>query len=308
MGGASSAPAQISFKSNVELTAGIRSNMDWHRKKAQSESNPSSDADSASKRTYESWTSKSGDDVYVPSWTLTSGLIEERQAYDITVKLFYLPNMPAITRGQHARDAIDFVLRELRVTSVDLLIVSFHGITFDADDESPSSSSSSDYGEDAAPRHKSVDTEEFQSVIQTWRALEAMQQSGIVHNIGLAEFGTTRLSRLLSEAKVRPAVDQINVRDCCVVPKPLILLARREKIELLTHNDCTDILPSGTIRELLSADEVGVLRTSPQCKGDDQVGLRGTVVGEWVVKYTAVVRDRGVVENKGYFAAAELQG
>jgi glutamate--cysteine ligase regulatory subunit len=27
---------------------------------------------------------------------------------------------------------------------------------------------------------------------------------------------------------------------------------------------------------------------------------------QWVVKYTAVVKDRGVVENKGYFAVAEL--
>ena len=26
----------------------------------------------------------------------------------------------------------------------------------------------------------------------------------------------------------------------------------------------------------------------------------------WVVKYTAVVKNRGVVENKGYFAVAEM--
>ena len=34
--------------------------------------------------------------------------------------------------------------------------------------------------------------------------------------------------------------------------------------------------------------------------------LRGEVQPLWVVRYTAVVRNRGVVENKGYFAVAEL--
>jgi glutamate--cysteine ligase regulatory subunit len=36
-------------------------------------------------------------------------------------------------------------------------------------------------------------------------------------------------------------------------------------------------------------------------------GLQGDVAPQWVVKYTAVVKDRGVVENKGYFAVAELR-
>jgi glutamate--cysteine ligase regulatory subunit len=36
-------------------------------------------------------------------------------------------------------------------------------------------------------------------------------------------------------------------------------------------------------------------------------GLKGDVEPQWVVKYTAVVKDRGVVENKGYFAVAELK-
>lgn len=35
-------------------------------------------------------------------------------------------------------------------------------------------------------------------------------------------------------------------------------------------------------------------------------GLRGDIEPQWVVKYTAVVRDRGVIENKGYFAMAEI--
>jgi glutamate--cysteine ligase regulatory subunit len=36
------------------------------------------------------------------------------------------------------------------------------------------------------------------------------------------------------------------------------------------------------------------------------VDLQGEIEPQWVVKYTAVVKDRGVIENKGYFALAEV--
>jgi glutamate--cysteine ligase regulatory subunit len=90
-----------------------------------------------------------------------------------------------------------------------------------------------------------------------------------------------------------------------VVPKSLILFAKQEKIELLTHNDCTDILPRGTPRELLGPGEKGAgILASP---GDSEIdGLQGDIEPQWVIKYTAVVKDRGVIENKGYFAAAEV--
>ena len=77
-----------------------------------------------------------------------------------------------------------------------------------------------------------------------------------------------------------------------------------EQIELLTHNDCTDILPSGTLRELLGQGVRGAGVLSESKRGMN--GMRGDLNPEWVVKYTAVVRDRGVIENKGYFAVAEL--
>ncbi len=121
----------------------------------------------------------------------------------------------------------------------------------------------------------------------------------------MAEFGSERLKKFLPRTKVRPSVDQINVRDCCVVPRSLILYAKQEKIELLTHNDCTNILPPGTVRELLGSGENGAgVLAGPE---EGSQGLKGEVEPQWVVKYTAVVRDRGVIENKGYFAMAELR-
>lgn len=195
-------------------------------------------------------------------------------------------------RAQYTKDAVNLVLKELRVETIDLLIVSFPGMSFEGDCEWEADKLNSTQGND-------------EDEIQTWPILEELHTQGIVKRLGLAEFGSEKLARFLSRAKVRPQVDQINVRDCCTVPPPLIDIAKREKIELLTHNDCTDILPSGTLRELLGQGCHGAGILSESKRGID--GMKGDVNPLWVTKYTAVVRDRGVIENKGYFAAAELK-
>lgn len=215
--------------------------------------------------------------------------------------------MPADTRCVQTREAINLVLKELGTSSIDLLIVSFPGISFDADDEesdlddppsAPDSLAEADGDADGAP-------EDIDTIATTWHTLEKLHEEGLVSKLGISEFGCSRLERFLPRTKVKPSVDQINVRDCCVVPKPLILYAKQQQIQLLTHNDCTNVLPRGTLRDILGSGEkgVGVLA------GDNENGesLRGEVQPQWVVKYTAVVKDRGVVESKGYFAVAELR-
>jgi glutamate--cysteine ligase regulatory subunit len=288
MGGSSPILARASARSNAELTAALRLNITSHKEEA---------ADISG-----SWTTQSKSDFYIPSLSPTP-LTEDRSAYDITVKLFYLPHVSTDNRCEHTRDALSFVLTQLGISNVDLLIVSFPNITFDADDES-----SEDESPSASPSPLTTTpsiSDETDAILHTWRTIEKLHDSATVRKLGLSEFGTQRLSRILASARVRPAVDQINVRDCCVVPKPLIMFAKQEKIELLTHNDCTDILPEGTLRELLGPgkDGAGVLAASATGEG----GMKGEVLPLWVVKYTAVVKNRGVVENKGYFAAAELR-
>lgn len=235
--------------------------------------------------------------LYVPYIDFSqSGLAEERLQYDITVKLFFLPEISTSKRCRHAQEAVGLVLQELHVPSIDLLIVSFPGVSFDADDEND---------QEGSEYSNSGKTEDMDSMIETWRALEQLHSEGLALQIGVSEFGSDRLQKFLPKTRTRPSVDQINVRDCCVVPKSLILYAKKEKIELLTHNDCTNILPQGTLRELLGPGEksAGIL-AGPE---DGSEGLKGEVEAQWVVKYTAVVHDRGVIENKGYFAAAELR-
>jgi glutamate--cysteine ligase regulatory subunit len=289
-------------RSNLELVNSLRSNF---LAAQQDYSPPLSTTNDSGRNSYDEeddtfhrpqvsvWTSRDGSDYYIPTidWSM-SGLVEEPSQYDITLKLFYLPHASVKDRAKHTKDAVQLVLKELGVQSIDLLIVSFPGMSFEGDCEWEADKKNSAQGNDEAE-------------IESWSVVEELYNQGVVRKLGLAEFGSEKLSRFLARVKVRPEVDQINVKDCCNVPPPLIKFARLENIELLTHNDCTDILPSGTLRELLGQGPRGAGVLSLTKRGID--GMKGDLTPEWVVKYTAVVRDRGVIENKGYFAAAELR-
>lgn len=296
-------------KSNTELTSSLRANFTAHQRSPSSENSiPNGTPTRLNPKPFRSWTSQHESTLYIPAIDFSSsGLSEERSQYDITVKLFYLPNIPSSRRCLQNREAIDLVLRELHVSSIDLLIVSFPSISFDADDEDSDSDDVVPRAANEASSESKSGVEDIDTMIQTWRTLEKLHDEGIIDRLGVAEFGTQRLAKFLPQTHVRPSVDQINVRDCCVVPKPLILYAKQEGIELLTHNDCTNVLPRGTLRELLGPGEKGAGILACPDGLSPQDGLQGDVEPQWVVKYTAVIKDRGVVESKGYFAVAELR-
>ena len=303
-GGPSIIRRPTSEKSNTELTNSLRANIQASQQAVEpvangelrngNRNNPRTIG--AKKPLYSNWTRRENNVLYVPSIDFSSsGLAEERSQYDITVKLFFLPSTQNAARCEHTEEAVNLVLKELHVPSIDLLIVSYQGVSFDADDDE----------DEDLEGDECEEAQRLDDMVKTWQTLEYLHSKNIVAQIGLAEFGSDRLKKFLPRVKVRPSVDQINVRDCCVVPKSLILYAKQERIELLTHNDCTNILPKGTMRELLGSGEKGA-GVLADAEGDSG-GLKGDVEPQWVVKYTAVVRDRGVIENKGYFAMAEIR-
>ncbi|KAI1497827.1 NADP-dependent oxidoreductase domain-containing protein [Biscogniauxia marginata] len=297
------------YRSNLELTNSLRSNFLAAKEDyAAALENGNGNGDAAhhasengtngrglngNSRTATSvWTAREGSVLYVPriNWA-TAGLQEDRTQYEITVKLFFLPTAPLEKRPEYIREALRLVTKELGVDTVDLLIVSFPGISFEGDCEWEANKRNAAMGDEAEE-------------LWTWAVLEDLHMQGRISRLGIAEFGSEKLQRFIGKVRVRPAVDQINIKNCCSVPPPLAKLAKEEGIELYTHGDCTDILPRGTLRELLGhgLQGAGVL-------ADDESegrGLSGDLVPEWVAKYTAFVQDRGVIENKGYFAGAEL--
>ena len=304
-GGPAAIRRSTALKSNAEFTSSLLANFS----NAQSAvvDDDGTNGNSFTNSSSEAWTAQEGDRIMIPSVDFSkSGLAEEREQYEITVKLFFIPKNSASCRCAQTREAVDLVLKELHAPSIDLLIVSYPGISFDAEDEDdPDLDLNSEGSTDSEGRSDAGEAfaEDIDTMIETWGCLEELHDEGVINKLGVSEFGTERLSKFLNKSRVRPSVDQINVRDCCVVPKPLILLAKQEKVDLLTHNDCTDILPKGTVREILGhgPQGAGVLANE---KGED--GLKGSVEPQWVIKYTAVVKNRGVIENKGYFALAEL--
>ena len=240
----------------------------------------------------EDWTERCDDALFIPriDWQ-HSGLHEDTNQYEITVKLFLLPDTPFAEREIAARDALALVRRELGIEAIDLLVISFPGISFEGTCEWEADKMNAQQGN-------------IEEEIATWRVLEKLHKQGLAKRLGVAEFGSEKLSAFIERTQVPPVVDQINLKDCCSVPPPLTTLARKKGVELNVHTDCTDILPCGTIRELLSHGPRGAGVLADPVHGG--AGLEGEITPHWVVRYMAFVRDRGVIENKGYFAGAEL--
>jgi glutamate--cysteine ligase regulatory subunit len=106
---------------------------------------------------------------------------------------------------------------------------------------------------------------------------------GRISTLGISEFGVIRLAAFLSHISVRPAVDHINLGDSCDVPQDLLEFSKKEGIKLVPHMDEDSPLPRATLQEVL--DDLGVSEYVSEM--------------HWVVKYTAVAKERGVIENKG---------
>ncbi|KAI5294379.1 hypothetical protein KEM52_004142 [Ascosphaera acerosa] len=291
------------------------------------------DAAAAAAAPYKSWTSRSADGstLYVPKEEFMfedAGLLEPRDQYDVTVKLFFLPgagdgdanaSVPAERRCEQTQQAIRLVCRQLDVACIDLLVVSWPGVSLSGEGEADTDLETRTGSQSGATAGTGVSAsgccddaaraEPLETMLRTWRELESLVAAGTVRQLGLAEFDADRLAAFLARVAVPPAVNQIYTRDCCVAPEKLIRFAKARGIRLLTHNDCTDILPRGTTREILSdrASSGGAgLLAADNGRADDG-GLKGDVAPQWAVKYTAVVKDRGVIENKGYIAMAELR-
>lgn len=282
-------------RSNLELVNSLRDHFsDAQRDYATLSPSPNGTVNGTSpaRTSVEVWTEREGKTLYIPriNWQ-AAGLLEEATQYEITVKLFLLPNTSVDGRAQYVKEALGLVRKELGIETIDLLIVSFPGMSFEGNCEWEADKINAQQGN-------------LEEEIATWKVFEDLHQQGLVKQLGVAEFGSEKLGAFIKRTTIRPSINQINLKNCCNVPPPLKKLAEAEGVELHVHSDCTDILPRGTLRELLSHGPQGAgVLADP---ANNAVGLTGEIIPQWVVRYTAIVHNRGVIENKGYFAGAEL--
>ncbi|KAF9952364.1 hypothetical protein BGZ72_006339 [Mortierella alpina] len=215
----------------------------------------------------------------------TLGSLEgDRSTYEITAKLFFISsNAPTVLSVEQLNHAIQNLQTALGSSSlvIDNFILALPNQTFDENGQDESELQ--EFKEDVEQLYWPV-----------WKALSALRQEGQIKRLGVSEFSKQQLEILksvaLAKGAVAPEVNQVNLQDCCVLPKGLIDYAKAEGIELLTHGDATNILPGPTLSTLLQA-HLPAAAASP-------------LVPKFVLKYSALITNRGLVSRKGYIVEA----
>nr|XP_006635317.1 PREDICTED: glutamate--cysteine ligase regulatory subunit [Lepisosteus oculatus] len=124
-----------------------------------------------------------------------------------------------------------------------------------------------------------------------WEELERLVQSQKIAAIGTSDLDKALLEQLYTWAQVKPSSNQVNLASCCVMPPDLTAFAKECDIQLLTHNDP---------KELISA-------TSFQAAVQESVKelLVADWSLEWVLRYSVIVKSRGIIKSKGYLVQAK---
>ncbi|KAK3841489.1 MAG: hypothetical protein J3R72DRAFT_152744 [Linnemannia gamsii] len=226
-----------------------------------------------------------GSSITITDETSLGPVAGDRSLYEVTVKMFYLPT----TEGSPLSvELLNVAFANLETAlglpdiKIDHFILSLPHQSFDENglDES---------------EVEAFTNEIKTSVMPVWKKLSELRQSGRIGRLGVAEFSKQQLEILKTLATaegvnaVAPEVNQVNLQDCCVLPRDLINYAKESKIELLTHGDAVEILPKNTFAALLR----------PHLPG-----AAASLTPNFVLKYSAFITCRGLITKKGYIVDA----
>ncbi|XP_070532578.1 glutamate--cysteine ligase regulatory subunit-like [Ptychodera flava] len=164
------------------------------------------------------------------------------------------------------RQALDRVCSELDVNKVDLLLLSMP----------------------ERPLEEDLTVDHFKPV---WEVLENLVDEGKIETLGVSDLDKTMLEELHDWARIKPSINQVNLQVCCQMPPDLTEYAKEKEIQLLTHSDPKDILPPKVFRDLMS----------DTCHPEDGMNWYPS----WSLRYSALVKCRGIIKMKGYIARAQ---
>ncbi|XP_009466645.1 PREDICTED: glutamate--cysteine ligase regulatory subunit [Nipponia nippon] len=124
-----------------------------------------------------------------------------------------------------------------------------------------------------------------------WQELETLVQNKKIVAIGTSDLDKTQLEQLYLWAQVKPSSNQVNLASCCVMPPDLTAFAKQFDIQLLTHNDPKELLCEASFQEVL------------------QESIQNTNAHEWIplwlLRYSVIVKSRGIIKSKGYIMQAK---
>ncbi|XP_074655414.1 glutamate--cysteine ligase regulatory subunit-like [Tubulanus polymorphus] len=135
-------------------------------------------------------------------------------------------------------------------------------------------------------------TQDFslEAVKPVWSQLEKLVQDKHLIHIGFSDLNKQQLEQVYDWATEKPSIDQVNLASCCVMPQDLVDFAKLNLIQLLSHNDPKDILPAESFRKKLQEHFT-------QADSDNWQPY-------WTVRYSGIVKGRGVIHSKGYITKA----
>jgi len=134
------------------------------------------------------------------------------------------------------------------------------------------------------------------SIQQTWQALESLVEKGLVRSIGVANFMTPMLLDLLTYAKIKPAMNQVEIHPYNAQPE----LAHFCQVKQVT---VTAYSPLGSFGEAANrpiSDEVVVAIANTHKKTPAQVLIRWSLQRGLVVIPKSVTPER-IAENAAVF-------
>ncbi|XP_035269612.1 glutamate--cysteine ligase regulatory subunit [Anguilla anguilla] len=123
-----------------------------------------------------------------------------------------------------------------------------------------------------------------------WAVLECLVLNRKIAAIGTSDLDKALLEQLYNWAKVKPSSNQVNLASCCVMPPDLTAFAKEFDIQLLTHNDPKELISATSFQEAVQ-----------ESTDDLQVADWGL---EWVLRYSVIVKSRGIIKSKGYLVQA----
>ncbi|CAG07972.1 unnamed protein product, partial [Tetraodon nigroviridis] len=199
---------------------------------------------------------------------------EEREELKVSVKLFLCEPVQS-----SIGDAVEMACQTLGVSQLDSVII-------------------------APPGSREGDSQSLADLQPAWEALEALVRNQQIAAIGTSDLDKDLLEQLYNWAdmphrvrysdalalfclnQVKPSSNQVNLASCCVMPPDLTAFAKEFDIQLLTHNDPKELISAATFQEAV------------------QEGTQNAVADdwrlEWVLRYSIIVKSRGIIKAKGY--------
>ncbi|CAG8818629.1 1204_t:CDS:2, partial [Gigaspora rosea] len=123
----------------------------------------------------------------VPSPYDLSYKLKDRDDFEITVKLFYLPSSstsddnPSTLPPSYISQSLHHLFCLLGITYVDSFIVYFNGLLFDDQDQDDSN----------------LVMDDFEALVEVWKELESQYRNEKIKKLGVSEFTKNRFERFL---------------------------------------------------------------------------------------------------------------